>query len=178
MKQVIISFLVLLNLIAYALPAAEPYINLKKTTGLWYQLASTPLTWQEHCLCTQVRYDLISSKKMDATYACWEQGWPKVNRAVLASQNEENTLIKLRFTRLPLGETMQIIYVDPGYRYLMLGDLDRKQLEIYSREPIVSKKVYDHLVHYAHVQYGYSRKALFWTAQSCGRTLRNVLNSQ
>ena len=58
----------------YAPLATAPSVDLKRYAGLWYEIASKPVSQQEGCRCTTAEYSLLEDGVIRVVNTCIKDG--------------------------------------------------------------------------------------------------------
>lgn len=113
-------------------------INIQKYQGLWYEIARLPVYFQQGCQSSTAYYKLLNDNTVDVTNRCIVNNQiievhgiakPKyrvVNGYTLGT-------FEIKFDDSPFAGEYNVIYVDHGYRYAIVGSKNRKSLWILSR---------------------------------------------
>lgn len=145
-----------------------PSVDLARYAGKWYEIARFPNRFQRHCASdVAATYSLRPDGKITVLNECRKaDGELKSAKgtARVADSKGPNTKLKVTFF-WPFSGDYWILDLDPGYRWVLVGEPSRKYLWILSREPQMPQNEYDRLVEVARRQ-GFQVELLKRTAQS------------
>ena len=143
-------------------------VDLSRYAGKWYEIARLPNRFQRGCAGdTTASYTLRPDGKITAVNQCrTPEGRLKSTKgtARLASGKEPNTKLKVTFF-WPFHGNYWIIDLDPGYRWAVVGEPDRKYFWILSREKWLDEALFQQILDRAKQQ-GYDLGPLIRTKQT------------
>ena len=144
-----IFIFLLLIVIKNPLLATEPQVvdsvDLKRYTGLWFEIARMPNRFQKQCAKgTTARYTLLKNEQIQVTNSCYKADGLKDSVTGLAKVVDKKSRAKLKvsFVRF-LGKQWfwgdyWIIGLDEEYNWAVVGHPKRKYGWILSRTPVIS----------------------------------------
>jgi lipocalin len=157
MKQALI-FLFMMNLFSCKAPQDLPtvkFVDLKKYTGTWYEIARLPNRFEKGLTC------------ISATYTLKENGEIKVlNQGHLLENTSEKSQatgkawipdsnypgrLKVQFF-WPFAGDYYIIHLDDDYQYVLVGSPNRKFLWVLSKTKQLEETIYSKLLKIAEEQ--------------------------
>lgn len=122
-------------------------VDLKRYTGLWYEIAKIPNRFQKNCTGkTTAEYSLRSDGRINVKNSCDEEGGGRDVAEGVAKivENSNNSKLKVSFFSIlgirPVWGDYWIIGLGDSYEYAVVGDPDRKYGWILSRKPELSEK--------------------------------------
>ena len=121
------------------------YVDLKKYSGRWYEIASFPQRFQKGCHCTTAEYTLSEKGYMIVENRCnrdsinGKQSYIKGKAFV--DKNSGNAKLKVQFF-WPFKGKYWIIDLADDYSYAVVSHPNKKYLWILSRTPRMSEEVY------------------------------------
>ena len=125
-------------------PKTAANIDLKKYSGRWYEIARLPNRFEKGCRCVVATYAL-DGNYIKVTNRCIKNGKLKtVTGKAWPVKNSNNSKLKVQFF-WPFKGNYWIIYVDPAYRYAIVGGPRRKYLWILARNKKISSKDFSFL---------------------------------
>ncbi|QDA61514.1 lipocalin family protein [Hymenobacter jejuensis] len=150
-----------------SLPVAR-YVDLKRYSGLWYEIARLPTRFEKGCQHVTAHYHLRSDGKVDVVNTCHQDGVngpvESVKGVARVVDPETNAKLKVSFF-WPFEGDYWILDLDPlDYRYALVGEPGRKNLWLLSRTPQLPRPTRDHLVGIAR-SLGFPVENLIFTAQ-------------
>ncbi|MCC6860009.1 MAG: lipocalin family protein [Bryobacterales bacterium] len=124
-------------------------VDLNRYMGQWHEIARLPNRFQRACAGdTTATYTLRPDGKITILNRCrTPEGRTKTAKgtAKLASREGPNTKLRVTFF-WPFYGNYWIIDLDPGYRWAVVGEPDRKYLWILSREPNMEEGLYQQIL--------------------------------
>ncbi len=132
-----------------------PEVDLKRYSGVWYEIARLPVVYQEGCKNSVAMYDIRPDNKLNIVNRCEIDGRQVEVRGIGIPKNgtlDPKTKIlrpgslKVVFDRSPVLGDYNILYLDKDYQYSIVGTPDKKSLWILSRTEKISDDVYESLV--------------------------------
>ena len=152
-------------------PVTVNSVDLQKYTGLWYEIAKIPNSFQRSCSCnTTATYILRDDGRIDVINRCTGKDG-SINEAKGIAKIQDtttNSKLKVSFVRI-FGISLfwgdyWIIGLDKNYKYAIVGSPDRKYGWILSRTPKLSHDVLDEIFVILHNQ-GYNQNDFEMTEQ-------------
>ena len=172
MKKELLATAALLGIAAVALNAKDKpletvgYVNLKKYTGKWYEIAAFPQSFEKGCSCTSAEYSIRPDGNIEVKNTCIKKG--KVTTATgkaVVKDKTTNAKLSVQFF-WPFSGKYWIIALAPDYSYAVVGHPNRDYLWILSRKPIMDDQTYRYLQVLA-ADKGFDIRKLVKTNQSC-----------
>jgi apolipoprotein D and lipocalin family protein len=128
-------------------PKVVKYVDLKKYSGLWYEIAKIPNRFQKHCKRgTTAQYKLLENGKIEVINSCIEEDGERdategIAQIVDVSSNAklEVSFVSVLGINLFWGDYW-IIGLDSNYDYALVGTPTRKYGWILSRTPKLSEE--------------------------------------
>ena len=126
-----------------------PYVDLKKYSGKWYEIASFPQLFQKGCNCTTAEYTLTDKDYVIIENRCnkgsisGKQSYIKGKAFVV--KNTGNAKLKVQFF-WPFKGKYWIIDLADDYSYAVVGHPNRKYLWILSRTPTLNETLYQQII--------------------------------
>jgi apolipoprotein D and lipocalin family protein len=128
-------------------PTVVKYVDLKKYSGLWYEIAKIPNRFQKHCKSgTTAQYKLLENGKIEVINSCIEEDGERDYADGIAQIADRNTNAKLEVSFVSiLGINLfwgdyWVIGLDDNYEYAVVGTPTRKYGWILSRTPKLSEE--------------------------------------
>jgi apolipoprotein D and lipocalin family protein len=150
MKSFIVLFIIL-SLTAMAQKGKEPQtvskVDLKRYTGLWYEIAKIPNNFQDHCTGnTTAEYMLQEDGRIKVINSCLDEDGEIDKAEGVAKVVDKSTNAKLEVSFVsflgirPFWGDYWIIGLDDNYEYAVVGTPDRKYGWILARKKELSKE--------------------------------------
>jgi apolipoprotein D and lipocalin family protein len=155
MKRTIIPFPILLALSGCGIFGSSTYppldvvpsVDLNRYAGVWYEIASLPVSQQKGCSCTTAEYIPIDSETVKVVNTCRKGPENEISRAegkafVVAGTN--NAKLRVQFF-WPFRGDYWILDLDKEYSYAVVGLPSRKYCWILSRTPKMENELLEKL---------------------------------
>ena len=151
-----------------------PFVDLKKYAGKWYEIARYPFKYQKQCVGnTTATYSIRSADRIEVLNQCVTKdgSTDSANGAAKVADKKTNAKLKVRFAPSILSfipgvwGDYWILDLDKDYKYVAVGDPDRKYLWILSRDPKMPDAVYQDMLRRLEKQ-GFNPGKLERTAQN------------
>lgn len=133
-------------------PSTVNSVDIKKYTGLWYEIAKIPNRFQKQCISgTTAQYTLREDGRIDVVNSCIEADGSIDRAEGLARIVDKKTNAKLEvsfFSILgwrPVWGDYWIIGLDENYQWVVVGTPNRKYGWILSRTPQLDNKKMEEL---------------------------------
>ena len=143
------------------------HVNLQKYSGLWYEIASFPNSFQKGCRCTTARYSL-ENDYVRVINSCFRDNSSKPSVArgkAFVVANSNNSKLKVQFF-WPFKGDYWILYHDINYSYAIVGNPKRNYLWILARKPRIPKNTLNLLIKMAKNRH-FDTTKLNFTDQRC-----------
>jgi len=172
------------SLSAQAAPLiTAPYVDLTRYVGLWYEIASIPQYFQRNCLSdTTAEYEALAKNRIKVVNSCTTAERKRITSEGRAKVVDAKTNARLKVTFAHLGDKYfysfggkyWITYLDPNYRYAIVGHPNREYGWILARDPMVPEKNLHELVAELRMR-GYDSCQFLVTPQKNGFLTRSRL---
>lgn len=124
-------------------------VDLKKYSGLWYEIASFPQRFQKGCTCTTAEYIPTDENYLIVINRCKKDSinGPEVSikGKAFVEENSGNSKLKVQFF-WPFKGKYWIIELADDYSWAMVGHPNREYLWILARKPQLESSLYDSLL--------------------------------
>jgi apolipoprotein D and lipocalin family protein len=150
----IIFYIIIISAVIMAQKGNQPQtvnsVDLKKYTGLWYEIAKIPNNFQDQCTGgTTAEYSLEEDGKIKVVNSCIDEDGKKDVAEGIAKVVDKNTNAKLEVSFVsflgirPFWGDYWILGLGDNYEYAVVGSPDRKYGWILAREKQLSKEYLD-----------------------------------
>ncbi len=142
MKNLILLFLLIVNVKAYALEPVS-YVSPKKFSGLWYEIARTYNAYQKKCVASSVEYVLEDENEYKVYNRCFDTviGGDLIEYKGSAEPAQGQNMSKIDMTYFWIfTKEYGVYYIDDEYRSALVADKDFEQVWIMSRTPMMKKE--------------------------------------
>lgn len=122
-----------------ALPVVDS-VDLSRYQGRWYDIASIPLRFSQHCTCTFAEYTADSTGYVRVYNQCLNSKTGKtdsIRGKAFPVKGSKNAKLKVQFF-WPFRGDYYIVDIDSNYTLAIVGSPDRNTLWILSRTPAIS----------------------------------------
>lgn len=150
---VLISFLLISCNKNYLPLKTVENVDIKKYSGLWYEIARLPNKFQKNCYGTTAEYEVIDETTIKVINSCFEDSLngeldQATGKAFIEDLNQKAKL-EVQFFWPFRGDYWIIALDQDNYNYAMVGEPSRKYLWILGRAKNFPKNTLDSLVAYA-----------------------------
>ncbi len=139
-------------------PPTVPRVEIARYQGVWYEIARLPMWFQRNCLRSQATYGILETGEVSVLNECDTDGGGRksISGRARVVDAKTNARLEVRFDNWfsifipsqPQGNYW-ILYLDEGYRSVIVGTPDRKNLWIMARTPVIDEARYARLVEIA-----------------------------
>ncbi|MBE0492698.1 MAG: lipocalin family protein [Sulfurospirillum sp.] len=150
--KLIVFFLFFLSTVTSQELQKVSFVESEKFSGLWYEIARTPNSYQEKCVASSVEYRLISPLKYKVFNRCFDTkiGGELIEYKGYAQPHEGENMASLDMTYFWFfTKTYHIYYLDDLYKYALVADAAFEQVWIMSRKPFMPQAKLDEILTYA-----------------------------
>lgn len=141
MKLLILISVFSLKLFSQTLPPKTvDFVDLKKYTGLWYEIAKIPNSFQDHCIKgTTAEYKLKENGEISVINSCIDEDneVDKAEGIARVVDKKSNAKLEVSFVSFfgwrPFWGDYWIIGLDENYQWAIVGHPERKYGWILSR---------------------------------------------
>lgn len=150
------------------LPSVED-VDLNKYSGLWYEIARLPNSFEKGLECVTANYSLNE----DGTIKVLNQGISSSDRSITKSATGKAKVpdpqypgrLKVSFFG-PFYGNYYIIELGSNYEYVLVGEPKRKYLWVLARKPNLDNTIYEQLISKAE-QLGFKTNTIIKVKQDC-----------
>ena len=126
-----------------------PHLNLEQFQGTWYEIAHNPWFVEKHCFSMIAHYKLLSKGTINITNVCRKNGFDgeisKITGTGLIVEEETQAKWKIQFI-WPFTLNYWVIDLETNYQYAVIGEPDKENIWILSREPYLDQKVLSQII--------------------------------
>ena len=133
-------------------PATVDFVDLQKYSGLWYEIAKIPNSFQDHCKYgTTAEYIIAKDGDITVINRCFDEDGKLDLVEGVANIVDEKTNSKLEVSFVsflgirPFWGDYWIIGLDEDYTYAVIGHPERKYGWILSRKPFLPKETLEEI---------------------------------
>lgn len=130
-------------------PTPVPLVDIKKFSGLWYELARTYNDYEKDCVAATVEYDLQEDNTYKIYNRCFKHvvGGDLIEYKGTAKPATGNSMSKIDMTYyFFFTSRYRVIHLEKDYSAAVVADEDMKQVWIMSRKPSLSKSKFDKIL--------------------------------
>lgn len=120
------------------------YVDDKKFSGLWYEIARTANSFQEKCVASSVEYQYVEPLNYKVFNRCFENeiGGELTEYEGTVQSTDGKSMASMKMTYFWIfTENYQVYYLDEAYQYAVVADEKFEQVWIMSRKPTMPKNV-------------------------------------
>jgi len=171
MKRILIFLLIMITVKSFpqSKPSVVQSVDLKRYTGLWYEIARLPNPFEKNLKCITATYTL----REDGRITVLNSGHKISDPADVSSSEgvawvpDKNVPAKLKVRFFwPFSGNYWIIHLDKDYKYVLVGDPSFKYMWILCREKVMDEATYKMLLDRAVIE-GFDIKPLIKVEQDC-----------
>ena len=147
MKTLLLTLLITMTVYANGLSPVT-YVDDKKFSGLWYEIARTHNDYQKKCVASSVEYQLVEPLKYKVFNRCFDTkiGGELIEYEGTATSFDGKSMSSIDMTYFWIfTENYQIYYLDDAYNYAVVADETFEQVWIMSRKPIMPQNILDEI---------------------------------
>jgi apolipoprotein D and lipocalin family protein len=124
-------------------------VDLKKYSGIWYEIASYPTVFQKGCCNTSAEYIITDKDYVKVINRCNKNSADgpatSIEGKAFVKKNSNNTKLKVQFF-WPFKGDYWIIALADDYSWAVVSHPNRKYLWILSRTPVMDESVYQKVI--------------------------------
>ena len=144
--------------------STTPTLDIQRFMGRWYEIARYEHRFEKGMTHVSATYTLSGNGKIEVLNEGLKEGKHKQIKGRAKQPNPQDPgKLKVSFF-LWFYSDYYVLYIDPEYRYLLVGSSSDKYLWIMSREKSLAKEMLDQLLDKLRVR-GYDTDKLLFVAQ-------------
>ena len=144
--------------------STTPTLDIRRFMGRWYEIARYEHRFEKGMTHVSATYTLSGNGKIEVLNEGLKEGKHKQIQGRAKQPNPQDPgKLKVSFF-LWFYSDYYVLYIDPEYRYLLVGSSSDKYLWIMSREKSLAKETLDQLLDKLRVR-GYDTDKLLFVAQ-------------
>jgi apolipoprotein D and lipocalin family protein len=166
---ILITAMIFSSVQAQKTPSVVSSVDLKRYSGLWYEIARLPNFFERKLKCASAFYSLRDDGRITVLNKGNYLSDPKKSTSSkgVAWIPDKNSPAKLKVQFFwPFSGDYWIMYLDKDYRYVLVGDPSNKYLWILAREKKMDDATYNMLLQKA-IDNGYDVKTIIRVEQDC-----------
>lgn len=127
-------------------PEVVKYVDLKRFSGLWYEIARFPNPYQEGCINSRASYIVKDDGTVEVSNLCDVHGEEKsLTGSAVVEDPATNAKLKVTFL-WPLTGDYWIVVLDKDYKYAVISEPGREKLWILARGKTLPERVYKEII--------------------------------
>ena len=130
-------------------PTPVPHVDIKKFSGLWYEIARTHNDYQKNCVAATVEYNFQTNNTYKIYNRCFKYviGGDLIEYNGTGKPTNGNSMSKIDMTYYYFFTSeYRVIYLEKDYSAAVVADKDMEQVWIMSRKPTLSKRKFDKIL--------------------------------
>lgn len=144
--------------------STTPTLDIRRFMGRWYEIARYEHRFEKGMTHVSATYTLSGNGKIEVLNEGLKEGKHKQIKGRAKQPNPQDPgKLKVSFF-LWFYSDYYVLYIDPEYRYLLVGSSSDKYLWIMSREKSLAKETLDQLIDKLRMR-GYDTDKLLFVAQ-------------
>lgn len=128
-------------------------VDIEKYSGLWYEIARLPNSFQENCYGATAEYEIIDETTIRVINSCFEDSLKgeldQATGKAFIEDLSQKAKLEVQFFWPFKGDYWIISLDQNNYNYAVVGTPSRKYLWILGRSKTFDKVILDSLVNYA-----------------------------
>lgn len=122
------------------------YIDPQKYSGLWYEIARYPNSFEKNCVNVTAHYTILPKNEIGVLNTCKDKNNGKTRSAKAKAsiiEGSNNAALAVNFAPLPLPKgsgNYHILHIDEDYSIALVGSPNGKYLWLLSRSPKLSEE--------------------------------------
>ncbi len=130
-------------------PLPVPHVDVKKFSGLWYEVARTYNSYQEGCVASSVEYQLQKDNTYKVFNRCFEYviGGDLIEYKGIAESKDGKSMSKIDMTYYYIFTSeYRVIYLEEDYSAAVVADEEMEQVWVMSRKPELPQRKLDQIL--------------------------------
>ena len=150
MKYILLIQLVGFTLFAHSLSPVS-YVDAKRFSGLWYEVARTYNSYQERCVASSVEYKLVGESEYEVYNRCFDT---KIGGDLIEYEGSAEPESGLNMSSINMTyfwiftKNYKVYYLQNDYNYAVIADDNFEQVWIMSRKPQMPKEKLSEILAY------------------------------
>lgn len=153
------------------IPKAVNYVDIKKFSGLWYEIARTYNTFEKDCVAATVEYKLIKDTTYEIKNRCFDTkiGGNIIEYNGIAKPFSKGNMAEIQMTYFWIfSKEYKVVYLSQDYSSAVIVDASMENVWIMNREPFMKKQKLEKLVSFL-AKYMDTSKLIYTPQDSQGR---------
>lgn len=140
------------------------YVDLDRYIGVWYEVARYPNSFQKYCTRSKATYTLSEDGNIDVLNECYTVHGKNKSAHGKAWVVDKDTNAKLKVSFFwPFSGDYWILFLEPNYEYVVVGDAKKEYLWVLSRSPSIEMNLYQNTILKIIEEKGYDRNRVVFT---------------
>lgn len=132
-------------------PKAVDFVDAKRFSGLWYEIARTYNSYEKDCVASTVEYKPAGALRYEVFNRCFEKeiGGDRIEYHGVANSRDKRSMRKITMTYYWFFSTdYRVVYLDENYETMIVVSEDMKQVWMMHRNPIIEEIKLNKMQHF------------------------------
>ncbi|WP_295422303.1 lipocalin family protein [Sulfurovum sp.] len=142
-------FILFSTLLLSKSPIPVPHVDIKKFSGLWYEMARTYNSYQKECVASSVEYKLQEDNTYNVYNRCFEKviGGELIEYNGKAKPTNGDSMSKIDMTYYYIfTQEYRVIHLEKDYSAAVVADKEMDKVWVMSRTPKLQKKTFKRII--------------------------------
>lgn len=142
-------FILFSTLLLSKSPIPVPHVDIKKFSGLWYEMARTYNSYQKECVASSVEYKLQEDNTYNVYNRCFEKviGGELIEYSGKAKPANGDSMSKIDMTYYYIfTQEYRVIHLEKDYSAAVVADKEMDKVWVMSRTPKLQKKTFKRIL--------------------------------
>lgn len=141
--------LLITNILSAKAPSPVKFVDVKKFSGLWYEIARTYNDFEKDCVAATVEYILVDDYEYEIKNRCFNKkiGADLIEYTGVGEPTKGKSMSRIDMTYFWFfTSTYRVVYLLEDYSSAVVVDKDMEQVWIMNRKPFMPKQRLDEIL--------------------------------